>query len=131
MRNNNAKTTRPAASEAQIREMHDRAAGHGKRAEEHETQAAWVIGEAEQSAQAYVAKAQETAAEMVRQAQAQADADVMEAHKAAQSLRDVRDEEARGQAYWSSLAAEEAVAAGLPQVTSTLTDGLDASGATQ
>jgi hypothetical protein len=112
-------TSRPPATEAQIREMHDRAQGHAQRAAEHEAQALSLTTEAEQHANAYVEQAQATAAEMVRQAKAQADNDVRDAHMAAQKIRDERDAETRGHQYWASLAADEAVAAGLPPVPPT------------
>lgn len=120
-RNTPAADPRPCADETVIREMYGKAAGHQARAAEHAAAASRAVEEAQQHAAAYVAKAQETAAEMVRQAKAQADADVAEAQARARLILVDRDEETKSERYWASLASEEAVKAGLSQASTTET----------
>ena len=120
----NALTSRPYASEAEIREMYDKAAGHAARASQHEGEALRVVGAAEQDAQRLVTEAQEQAAEFVRKAQEQAAANVAEAQGRAAMIRADRDAEAKGERFWAELAAEEAVRAGLSPLEETLTDGV-------
>lgn len=86
----NGKTTqapqRPIASEAEIRAMHDRAASHGQRAAEHETDAVRVIREAEQAAQEMVAAADRRAEETLAEAQKKADEHVEHARAMAAQM---------------------------------------------
>jgi vacuolar-type H+-ATPase subunit H len=143
--NENAMTTRPYASEAEIRAMYDNAAAHSARAVQHENAAAklvqdaenatgrWVSDAQEKAAQ-YVQQAQETAAELVRQAKEQADEDVRKAQEAAAAeiqaaegqaamIRADRDAEVKKERYWAGLADDEAGRADLPTLAETLTDG--------
>lgn len=76
----------------------------------------------------HIATQQSEAEEQRTRTEATADENLRQAHKVAQSERDLQSAEQRDRDYWTSLASSEAAAAGLPAVPPTLTDGqLDAS----